>query len=239
MLHEAGHGMYESGISRSLERTPLCRPVSLGLHESQSRLWENAVGRSRDFWRRIFPKVQSAFPKQFAGFDAESAYRAANAVRPSLIRVEADEVTYDLHVILRFELEQEILQEQLKPRDLPEAWNARMRDYLGLDVPTDAEGVLQDVHWAEGLFGYFPTYSLGNVIAAQIRKAARAALPDLDERVQAGELASLQEWLRERVHRHGRKLTPAETVARAVGGPADAVPYVRYLSTKYGELYGL
>jgi carboxypeptidase Taq len=239
MLHEAGHGLYESGISPSLERTPLCRPVSLGLHESQSRLWENAVGRSRAFWRRFFPKVQSAFPERFAHLDAEDVYRAASAVRPSLIRVEADEVTYDLHVILRFELEQEILQERLKVRDLPDAWNARVMDYLGLAVPRDADGVLQDVHWAEGLFGYFPTYSLGNVIAAQIGKAAHAAMPDLDARLEAGELHSLQDWLQEHVHRHGRKFTPAETVARAVGGPVDVEPYVRYLRAKYGELYGL
>ncbi len=239
LLHEAGHGMYESGISPALARTPLCRPVSLGLHESQSRLWENAIGRSRPFWRRFFPAVRAAFPQQFAGVDAEGAYRAVNAVRRSLIRVQADEVTYDLHIILRFELEQEILQERLAVRDLPAAWNARMHEYLGLDVPRDADGVLQDVHWAEGLFGYFPTYSLGNVIAAQVRAALRAALPDLDARVEAGDFAALGEWLRERVHRHGRKLTPAETLARAVGGPVDVAPYVRYLHEKFGELYGL
>jgi len=232
LLHEAGHGLYESGISPALERTPLGRPVSLGVHESQSRLWENGVGRSRAFWRRYFPKVQSAFPDQFGRLDAEAFYRAANAVRPSLIRVEADEVTYDLHVILRFELEQEILQEQVEVRDLPEAWNARMQAYLGIEVPRDADGVLQDVHWAEGLFGYFPTYSLGNVIAAQLREAVAAQIDAVD-------LDSIHDWLRERVHRHGRKLTPAETVERAVGGPVDAAPYVRYLNAKYGELYGL
>jgi carboxypeptidase Taq len=232
LLHEAGHGLYESGVSPALERTPLGRHVSLGVHESQSRLWENGVGRSRAFWRRFFPLVQSAFPDHFARADAEDFYRAANAVRPSLIRVEADEVTYDLHVILRFELEKEILKGELPVRELPEAWNARTREYLGIDVPSDADGVLQDVHWSEGLFGYFPTYSLGNVIAAQLRER----IVDL---IDAVDLQAVHDWLRERVHHHGRKFTPRETVERAVGGPVDAAPYVRYLREKFGELYGL
>jgi carboxypeptidase Taq len=234
-LHEFGHGLYENGVGEALARTPLGKPASLGLHESQSRTWENLVGRSLPFWRCFFAHVQSAFPSQFAGVGAEEFHRAVNRVEPSLIRVEADELTYDLHVLLRFELEREIVGGELALEDLPEVWNERMRSYLGVEVPNDADGVLQDVHWAGGSFGYFPTYTLGNVIASQLWEAARAALPALDTQLEHGELAQLREWLREHVHRHGRKLSAQELVQNVTGGPIEVGPYMRYLHDKFAE----
>ena len=238
-LHECGHGLYENGVDSALDRTPLCRGTSLGLHESQSRMWENLVGRSLPFWRFFFPHLQQTFPEQFGGVDVETLYRAVNKVQPSLIRVDADEITYNMHIILRFELEQEIMGGDIALKDLPEAWNARMKDYLGIDVPDDARGVLQDVHWSGGSLGYFPTYSLGNVISVQIWERALEDLPDLPEQFEQGEFMALREWLRERLHRHGRKFTPTETLERVVGGPIDPAPYVRYLKTKLGEIYGV
>lgn len=238
-MHETGHGLYENGVSPTLERTLLCRGASLGLHESQSRMWENLVGRGRPFWRHFFPQLQTIFPEQFAKVDAEGFYRAINKVEPSLIRVEADEATYNLHIILRFELEQDIINGQLKLADLPEAWNARMKEYLGVDVPDDARGVLQDIHWSAGSLGYFATYALGNVIACQIWERARAALPGLEAGFEQGEFMGLREWLRENLHRHGRKFTPAETMQMVVGGPIDVGPYMRYLRSKLGEIYGV
>jgi carboxypeptidase Taq len=239
LVHEFGHGLYEHDVDPALERTPLCRGVSLGLHESQSRMWENRVGRSRAFLRWCKPLLEEHFPGRFKSIDSEQLYRAANKAQASLIRVDADETTYDLHIILRFELEQEIFQGTLELSDLPEAWNERVKNYLGLDTPDDAHGVLQDVHWSDGSFGYFPTYSLGNVIAGQIWKRMNEALPDLETRIEAGDFAPLHEWLREHLHRHGRKFTPAETVERVAGGPVDVGPYLEYLERKYGELYSL
>jgi carboxypeptidase Taq len=238
-LHECGHGLYENGVSPTLERTLLCRGASSGMHESQSRMWENYVGRSRSFWMYFYPRLQTAFPEQFASVDMEAFYRAVNKVHPSLIRVEADEATYNLHIILRFELEQEIMAGKLALRDLPAAWNARMRGYLGIEVPNDAQGVLQDVHWSEGLLGYFPTYSLGNIIAAQIWEKALQAIPDLYEQFERGEFTALREWLRQNLHRYGRKYMPAETLEKVVGGPISVEPYVRYLRGKLGEIYGV
>jgi carboxypeptidase Taq len=238
-LHEMGHGLYESGVNGDTTRTPLCAPVSLGMHESQSRTWENLVGRSRPFWRCFHGLVAGAFPELLDDVGPEDLYRAVNKVRASLVRVEADELTYDLHVLLRFELERAMFDGSLDLTDLPEAWNERMREYLGVEVPADSVGVLQDVHWPEGLFGYFPTYSLGNVIAGQLWEAAHEALPDLDQRIERGELEPLRDWLREHVHRHGRKLEPAEIVERATGRPIEIGPYLRYLSRKYAEIYGL
>lgn len=238
-LHECGHGLYEAGVAPELVRTPLGSGVSLALHESQSRLWENVVGRSRPFCTWVLPLLQAAFPSQFAGVGVEELFRAVNRVRPSLIRVEADEATYSLHVILRFELEQELIEGRLAVADLPEAWNARMRDYLGVEVPDDARGVLQDVHWSAGLFGYFPTYALGNIISLQIWARARAELPDLDARIERGELAPLREWLREHLHRYGRKFTPSETLRKVAGGPIAVDPYLDYLRGKFNDIYGI
>jgi carboxypeptidase Taq len=238
-LHEMGHGLYESGVNGETTRTPLCRPVSLGMHESQSRTWENLVGRSRAFWRCFHHVVAGTFPERLEGIGPDDFYRAVNKVRPSLVRVDADELTYDLHVLVRFELERAMFAGVLDLADLPEAWNERVRQYLGIDVPADSAGVLQDVHWAEGMFGYFPTYSLGNIIAGQLWEAAHDALPDLEEQIEQGELFPLRDWLREHVHRHGRKLESAEIVERATGRPIEIGPYVRYLREKYGEIYGL
>jgi carboxypeptidase Taq len=238
-LHEGGHALYDQGISLALDRTPLCDGASLGVHESQSRMWENLVGRSRAFWRFFFPRLLSVFPDQLADADAETLYRAVNKVRPSYIRVEADEVTYNLHIMLRFELENDILEGRVKIAEVPAAWSAKMETYLGLMPPDDAQGALQDIHWAWGLMGYFPTYSLGNLISAQLFDQARADLPDLEAQIEAGEFAPLLNWLREHVHSHGRKFTPPELVERGTGRPLEAAPFVRYIKDKYKELYGL
>lgn len=238
-MHEFGHGLYEHQVDRALDRTPLCRGASLGLHESQSRMWENLVGRSLPFWRYFFPKLRATFPEQLGGYDVESWWRTMNRVAPSYIRVEADEATYNLHIILRFELEQEILAGSVALEELPEAWNARFADYLGIEVPDDRHGILQDMHWAGGHIGYFPTYALGNVISAQIWERIRADLPELDAQVARGEFGALRAWLGEHLHVYGRKFTPAETLERVVGGPLDPEPYLRYLREKLGGIYGL
>jgi carboxypeptidase Taq len=231
-MHEFGHGVYEWGVDRSLARTPLGTGVSLGVHESQSRTWENLVGRSRSFWRFFYPRLQEAFPEQFGSVDEEAFYRAVNKVQPSLIRIDADEVTYNMHIILRFELEQELIEGRVAVKDLPEEWNSRMHEYLDVEVPNDARGVLQDMHWAGGGFGYFPTYSLGNVISVQIWERALEDLGDIDERFERGEFGELREWLTEHLYRMGRKFTPQETIERVTGSRIDSKPYVRYLRQK-------
>jgi len=205
----------------------------MGLHESQSRMWENLVGRSRPFWSRFYPELQQTFPGVLDDVDEESFFRAVNAVKPSLIRVDADEITYSLHIILRFELEQELLAGTLPLDDLPEAWNARMKEYIGIDVPNDADGVLQDMHWASGHLGYFPTYALGNVISVQIWNAALEAIPDVPQQVGEGEFAPLREWLTENLYRHGRKFTPVEMLERITGSRIDPEPYLAYLRDKH------
>ena len=231
-LHELGHGLYEHQIDPALERTPLAGGASSAWHESQSRLWENMVGRSAGFWRWCLPHAQAALPERFAGVTWQEVQQAANAVRPSLIRVSADEVTYGLHIVLRFELELALIEGDLAVADLPAAWNERTRAYLGLDVPDDVHGVLQDVHWAEGVFGYFPTYALGNVIAGQVWACVTADLPDLDERFAAGDFAPLREWLAEHVHRFGRRHLPTELLERVTGDGLDPAPYLAYLEAK-------
>jgi carboxypeptidase Taq len=237
-MHEFGHGLYEHGSDPSLERSPLAGGVSLGLHESQSRLWENLVGRSAGFWKRFYPELQRTFSEALAGVEPDEFWRAVNCVAPSLIRVEADEVTYNLHVILRFELEQELLSGSLALEDLPEVWNTRMREYLGVEVPDDARGVLQDVHWSGGIIGYFPTYTLGNVMSVQIWEAAKRELGDLDGQIEAGEFGALREWLTNRLHRYGRKFAPNETLERVAGSPIDPEPYLGYLKQKVEAVYG-
>jgi carboxypeptidase Taq len=239
-MHEFGHGLYEHQIDPALERTTLARGVSLGMHESQSRMWENLVGRSLPFWRHFFPRLQELYPDTLGGYDAERWYQEVNAVEPSLIRVEADEATYNLHIILRFELEQAMLADEFPLEQLPDEWNSRMWDYLGISVPDDTEGVLQDVHWSGGSIGYFPTYALGNLISAQIWERVVADLPDLNESFERGEFGSLRDWLREHLHRHGRKYTPGETLERVVGtSQIDPAPYVRYLREKLAAIYGI
>jgi carboxypeptidase Taq len=231
-MHEVGHGLYEHGIDKALERTPLGSGCSAALHESQSRLWENLVGRSRPFWEWFFPRVRAAFPAALAAVELDEFLAVVNRARPSFIRVDADEATYGLHLILRFELEQELLFGDLAVADLPEAWNARFEELFGLSVPNDRLGCLQDVHWAGGSFGYFPTYLLGTVVSVQIWERLRRDLPDLDEQLRRGELGEIGGWLREHLYRLGRKLTPTETIERVCGGPIDPEPYLAYLRDK-------
>jgi carboxypeptidase Taq len=236
-MHECGHGLYQYGVDPALDRTPLetaptASEFSMALHESQSRLWENVVGRSLPFWRWFYPRVQESFPDVLDGVPIEAFHRAVNRVRRSLIRVDSDETTYGLHIILRFQLEQELLSGRLAVADLPDAWNERFSELLGLDVPDDASGVLQDVHWSDASFGYFPTYQLGNVLSVQIWEKAHEAIADVEEQMERGEFSSLHEWLRDHLYALGRKFTPAETIERVVGGPIDPEPYLRYLREK-------
>jgi carboxypeptidase Taq len=232
-MHETGHGLYEHGVARELERTPLAHGASLGLHESQSRLWENMVGRSLPFWRHFFPLLQERFPQALGSATLDDWYRSVNWVQPSLIRVEADEATYNLHIILRFELEQELLAGTVDLEELPAIWNARMQEYLGVEPPNDALGVLQDMHWAVGAIGYFSTYALGNVISGQLWEKVTAEIPDLHDQFERGEFGALAEWLRENLWRHGRKYLPSELLERVTGGGLDPEPYLRYLRGKY------
>jgi carboxypeptidase Taq len=231
-MHEAGHGLYEFGVSESLDRTPLTGGVSSALHESQSRLWENVVGRSLPFWRWFYPRLQEAFPEKFGSVPLRDFHRAVNQPLRSHIRVDADETSYGLHVILRFELEREILAGRLAVADLPEAWNTRFQELLGLEVPDDRLGVLQDSHWSGGSFGYFPTYLLGSVLSVQMWETAAEAIPDVEEQIERGDFAELHGWLRENVYAVGSKFTPAETVERALGGPIAPEPYLAYLRDK-------
>ncbi len=237
-VHEAGHAMYEQGLPEEHWGTPLGESVSLGVHESQSRMWENLVGRSRGFWQHYFPRAKERF-EALADVELSDFVFAVNEVKPSLIRVEADEVTYNLHILLRFELELALFRDELKVEDLPQAWNEKMEAYLGLRPKTYAEGVMQDVHWAGGAFGYFPTYTLGNVYAAQLFAAAERELGALEPRFAAGEFAVLLGWLRERVHRQGRRYPPKELIERATGAPPDTAFLLDYLNRKFRPLYGL
>jgi carboxypeptidase Taq len=232
-IHEFGHGVYEHDIDPVLARTPLGTGVSLGLHESQSRTWENLVGRSRPFWRFFYPQLQEAFPAEFGSMSEDDFYRSVNHVEPSLIRVDADEVTYNFHIILRFELEQALIDGQVEVAEMPGWFDAKMHEYLGITPPNDALGVMQDMHWAGGSMGYFPTYSLGNVYSVQIFDRARRDLPDLDVQFERGEFTPLREWFRDHLYVHGRKFTPQETLEKASGSRVDASPYVRYLKSKY------
>ena len=238
-IHEAGHAMYSQGHGDDIDRTPAWGGASPGVHESQSRLWENLVGRSLPFWKHFFPSLRSAFPEPLRDVDDEAFFRAVNRSYPSLIRVEADEVTYNMHVLLRFELENELLEGKLKVKDLPEAWNQRVKAYLGINVPNDREGVLQDIHWSYVGFGIFPGYTLGNLIGAQLMEKVRADIPDLDTQFGAGQFAPLLGWLRKNVHRHGRKFTPNELLERATGKPLTAAPWITYVRQKFGALYGI
>jgi carboxypeptidase Taq len=246
-MHEAGHAMYSQGLPANLDRIPVqsgssldsSHHASLGIHESQSRMMENLVGRSREFWQAYFPRLQVALPGHFDQVTMEQFYRAINRVRPSLIRVEADEATYNLHIMLRFEIERDLIQGDLAVADLPEAWNSKMQAYFGLTPPNDRLGVLQDVHWSDGYFGYFPTYTFGNLIASQFWQAMERDLPDLRTQIAGGKFTDLVAWLREKVHRHGAKFQPMELVRRVTGTGLSPEPYLEYLKSKFGEIYGL
>ena len=238
-LHEAGHALYEQGVSPNLERLPLASGTSLGMHESQSRLWENLIGRSRTFWKGYFSKLTTFFPDVASFADAETFYRAVNKVNPSLIRVEADEVTYNLHIMVRFELEKSLFEGSLSVADLPEAWNARMTDYLGVTPTSNANGVLQDIHWSLGAFGYFPTYSLGNLMSTQIFEKLKEDIPEMDDQIISGDFTEIREWLRSRIHCHGRKLKAEQLLKEVTGSGLSADSWLRYATNKYSELYRL
>jgi carboxypeptidase Taq len=237
-MHECGHALYGQGAAPELERTGLAEGASLAVHESQSRMWENLVGRSLPMWEHFYSRLQEVFP-QLAGVSLEKFYQGINKVEPSLIRVEADEATYNLHIMLRLEIEIALLEGKVAVKDLPALWNAKMQEYLGVTPPNDAEGVLQDVHWSGGMIGYFSTYALGNLISAQLWEKINQDLPDLADQIRAGKFESLLAWLREKIHRHGCKFEPQELVQKVTGSKIDPAPYVRYLTKKYGEIYGL
>lgn len=232
-LHEGGHGLYEQGIDRAFDRTPLADGTSLGMHESQSRLWENLIGRSRPFWEHYYPKLKAAFPGPLADVSLDGFYRAINAVAPTPIRVEADEVTYNLHIMLRFELEMAMLDGSLSVDDLPAAWNDRMEAYLGIRPKNNADGVLQDIHWSLGAFGYFPTYALGNLMSAQLLEAIRRAIPDLDDQIRAGRFEALLGWLRTNIHRHGKAIDAGDLLERVAGSRLTSEPWIAYIEGKY------
>lgn len=238
-LHECGHAMYEQGTHADLARTPLARGTSMGIHESQSRMMENIVGRSRGFWRAHFPTLQGYFPEALGDSTAEDFYRAINKTQPSYIRVEADELTYNFHIILRFELEQAMLNGDLAVRDLPAAWNTKMQELIGITPPNDKEGCLQDVHWSRPGFGYFPTYALGNLYGAQFFETAVAQNPAIPEELEKGKTDALVAWLRVNIHQHGKKFTPGELVRRVTGQPLSHDAFMRYMRAKFGELYEL
>lgn len=234
-MHEAGHGLYEQGLPKEAHfGEPLAEPTSLGIHESQSRLWENLVGRSAAFWRWAQPLAAEAFGAPLAGVGVDDLHRFVNRVRPNLIRVDSDEVTYNLHIMLRFDLERALLDGALVVSDLPGIWKERIASDLGLEVPNDALGCLQDIHWSMGAIGYFPTYTLGNLYAAQLWEAAAGQLPDLEEQIERGDFSGLLEWLRRAIHRHGREFTAGELCERATGAPLSAEPFVRYIVGKFG-----
>ncbi len=239
-LHESGHAMYEQGVAAELEGTPLARGASSGMHESQSRLWENVVGRSRAFWTHYYPHLQAAFPSQLHNVPLEVFYRAINKVKRSLVRTEADEVTYNLHVIIRFDLEVALLEGRLDVADLPAAWRERYEADLGITPPDDADGCMQDTHWYGGrIGGQFQGYTLGNIANAQIFEAAVRVHPEIPDEIAHGQFDTLHNWLIESIYRHGRKFTPAELIERVTGRPLTIEPYMRYLRQKYGELYQL
>ncbi|WP_447977649.1 carboxypeptidase M32 [Candidatus Nitrospira bockiana] len=238
-IHEGGHGLYDQGLDPDRYGTPLGEALSLGIHESQSRLWENCVGRSRPFWRCFYPMLRQVFPEQLDHVALDDFYAAINRVKPTLIRVEADELTYNLHIMLRFDLEQDLIEGRVRVEDLPSRWNEKMREYLGISAPTEADGVLQDVHWSLGAFGYFPTYTLGNLYAAQLYGQARREMSHLDAEIEAGRLVVLTRWLNQKVHRWGRMFTAEHLMQRVTGAALTPEPFLHYLETKYGELYRL
>jgi carboxypeptidase Taq len=238
-LHEAGHGMYEQGMRKDWFGLPPGSYVSLGMHESQSRLWENQVGRSREFWLWLLDDAKATFAPSINDVEIDAFYHAVNTIRPSLIRVEADEATYNLHILIRFDLERQLIERDIEVADLPDAWNARYQSDLGITPPSDADGVLQDVHWSAGLIGYFPTYTLGNLAAAQLYEAAENSIGDLSGQITRGEFEPLANWLRTSVHERGRCYSSDQLIEKVTGKPLSAKPLMEYLTAKLNPLYGV
>ena len=238
-LHEGGHGIYDQNLDPDHYGTPRGESVSLGIHESQSRMWENLVGRSKPFWKHFFPRAQQVFPEALGNVKFDDFFFAINDVRPSLIRVEADEVTYNMHIMIRFEIEHAFLKGDLKAKDIPAAWNERFKEYLGITPPNDSDGCLQDVHWSSGLIGYFPTYALGNLYSAQFFAKAKEDMPDLDDQFARGDFSGLKNWLAKNIHTHGQRYRAVNLVEVVTGKPLSHEPAVSYLNAKFGELYGL
>jgi carboxypeptidase Taq len=237
-IHECGHALFEQGISPDFRHTLVASEISMSVHESQSRLWENLVGRSLPFWKFFYPKLQALFPENLENISLDKFYKGINLVEPSLIRIEADEATYNLHIMLRQELEIALMEGSLEVDDLPEAWNAKVKEYLGLTPPNDAQGVLQDVHWSNGYFGYFPTYSMGNLLSAMWWEKIHQEIPDLDSQIEQGKFNDLLSWLRKNIHQYGGKYEVQELSRKVVGSGIDPKPYVRYLHEKFGKVYG-
>jgi len=238
-MHEAGHAMYEQGSNPAYERTPLAGGTSLSIHESQSRMWENLVGRSLPFWEHFYPSLKKRFPSQLDGVSLKTFYKGINKVEPSLIRVNADEATYNLHIMLRLELEIGMVEGTIAVKDLPEIWNTKMQDYLGITPPDDAKGVLQDIHWSYGAIGYFSTYALGNLVSVQLWEKINKDIRNLDDQIRKGDFSELLEWLRKNIHQYGQKYEPQTLVEKVTDSKISPAPYVRYLTKKYSEIYGL
>ena len=235
-LHECGHALYGMGVNPAFERTALMDGASLATHESQSRTYENLIGRSMPFWEHFYPRLKELFPSQLGNVDLQTFYKGINKVEPSLVRVEADEATYNLHIMLRLELEIALMEGTLAVKDLPEAWNSRMEEYLGVTPQNDADGVLQDVHWSSGYIGYFSTYALGNLISAQLWDKLIVDIPDISDQFRRGEFMALTDWMKKKIHVHGKKYPPQELVQKVTGSKIDPVPYMKYLNTKYAQI---
>lgn len=238
-IHEGGHGLYEQGLPESEYGLPSGEAISLGIHESQSRLWENMVGRSLPYWKANMPLLQKYFPENLNNISAEQFYKAANIVTPSFIRTEADELTYHFHILIRYEIEKALMEGKLQVKDLPEYWNARYKEYLGIKVPNDAEGVLQDIHWSHGSIGYFPTYSLGSFYAAQFYATAKKELKSLENKIESGNMLPLLEWLREKIHRHGKYYSAEELCKKVTGEKLNFAHFMKYAKEKYSNIYNL
>lgn len=238
-MHECGHALYELGIDKGLNRTPLADGASMAIHESQSRMWENLIGRSKPFWQHFFPRLKEMFPSQLGNVDLDAFYKGVNAVEPSLIRVEADEATYNLHIMLRMEMEIAMMEGSLAAKDAPQAWNEKFKEYLGIVPPDDAQGVLQDVHWSFGGFGYFPTYALGNLVSAQLWDKMQTEVEDIEGLVLEAKFEPILAWLRENVHVYGAKFEPQELMQKVTGSKITPEPYIQYLETKFRNIYGL
>jgi len=239
VMHETGHGTYEQGLLQEHEGTPMGKAVSLGVHESQSRMWENMVGRSHEFWQFYIEEFKSCFSHLPSDLDVDTLHRGVNTVKPSLIRVESDEATYNLHIMVRYEIEKQLVNGNIAIADLPEFWNSKMQEYLGVTPPNDTKGVLQDIHWSMGAIGYFPTYTLGNLYAAQLYAAALADDPTITEKIAKGQFTVLLEWMRSHIHVHGSKLLPADLMTQATGKEPNSDAFVDYLQSKFTKIYGL